>query len=86
MLHTKSYKFESCYSHQFMKTFHTFQEWSNAGFKIIKGSKSTFKNGKHLFSEDQVERKRFYPEPDNHFGGDDADVELVEEYGDDAYM
>ena len=35
---------------------HTFEEWNNKGFRIIKGVKSAISNkqGKALFSSDQV--------------------------------
>ena len=37
----------------------TFDEWSKDGFKIKKGSKGTFFNGKYYFTEDQVEYREY---------------------------
>ena len=36
----------------------TFEEWSNLGFKIIKGSKGKRVNGLVLFSDEQVTKYR----------------------------
>ena len=36
---------------------HTYDEWNEKGFFVRKGEKATFKKGKHLFFENQVEKK-----------------------------
>ncbi len=35
--------------------YRTFDDWSARGYKILKGSKATIRNGKPKFSETQVE-------------------------------
>lgn len=42
----------------FDKTLKTFNEWSNLGYKIIKGSKATWVDGIAKFSEKQVQKHK----------------------------
>jgi len=39
------------------KKAYTYDEWNEKGYFVRKGEKATFKNGKHLFFEGQVEKK-----------------------------
>lgn len=34
--------------------YHSFEDWSKAGFKILKGSKATWIDNKPMFSDKQV--------------------------------
>lgn len=53
-----------------MNEMRTFAEWSNAGYKILKGSTGTRVDGKILFSKKQVQ-----------FLGTDRDMEWEIEQG-----
>lgn len=50
----------------------TFQEWSDLGYQIVKGSKATWVDGKPMFKENQVvkyKKRTSYNKPYNPYNG-----------------
>ncbi len=56
----------------------TFNEWSELGYKIKKGSKGTKINGKFFFSSDQVERTSYKSGMSPPYGGREAGYDIWE--------
>ena len=63
-------------------TWKTFDEWSDSGYLIIKGSKGTKRYGVWMFSSEQVTKK---PIPsgggDPREGDDEAEWDDIEDWG-----
>ena len=60
----------------------TFQQWSDLGYKILKGSKARWVNGVAVFSRDQVIHRTTYVVPRQFADFDrEEDSELADFYG-----